>query len=130
MILDKFKLNGKIAIVTGASRGLGQGMAIGLAEAGADVALVASSSTDATAEKIRSLGRRACQIKADLLDPKIIPHIVNTTVKELGGIDILSTTPAPSAARRCWNSPRRIGMKSSRSTRKVCSSSARPWRNK
>ena len=86
MILDKFKLNGKIALVTGASRGLGQGMAIGLAEAGA---LVASSSTDATAEKIRALGRRTCQIKADLLDPKVIPHIVSTTVKELGGIDIL-----------------------------------------
>jgi 2-deoxy-D-gluconate 3-dehydrogenase len=89
MILDKFKLTGKVAIVTGASRGLGQGMAIGLAEAGADVALVASSSTDATAEKIRALGRKVSQIKADLLDPRVIPHIVNTTVKELGGIDIL-----------------------------------------
>ena len=40
MILDKFKLDGKVAIVTGAGRGLGQGIAIGLAEAGADVALV------------------------------------------------------------------------------------------
>jgi 2-deoxy-D-gluconate 3-dehydrogenase len=89
MILDKFKLNGKIAIVTGASRGLGAAMAIGLAEAGADVALVASSSTDATAKKIRALGRKACTIQANLLDPKIIPHIVETTVKELGGIDIL-----------------------------------------
>jgi len=89
MILDKFKLNGKVAIVTGASRGLGQGMAIALAEAGADVALVASSSTEETTAKIRALGRKACQIKADLLDPKVIPHIVNTTVQELGGIDIL-----------------------------------------
>lgn len=89
MILDQFKLNGKVAVVTGASRGLGQAMAIGLAEAGADVALVASSSTDDTAKKIRALGRNACSIQANLLDPKIVPHIVETAVKELGGIDIL-----------------------------------------
>jgi 2-deoxy-D-gluconate 3-dehydrogenase len=89
MILDKFKLTGKIAIVTGASRGLGQSMAIGLAEAGADLALVASSSTDETAKKIRALGRKTCTIQANLLDPKVVPHIVETTVKELGGIDIL-----------------------------------------
>lgn len=89
MILDKFKLNGKVAIVTGASRGLGQAMAIGLAEAGADLALVASSSTDETAHKIRALGRKACTIQANLLDPKVVPHIVEATVKELGGIDIL-----------------------------------------
>ena len=89
MILDKFKLDGKVALVTGASRGLGQGMAIGLAEAGADVALVASSSTEATAAKIRALGRKACQINADLLDSQVIPHIVNSAVQELGGIDIL-----------------------------------------
>lgn len=89
MILDQFRLDGKLAIVTGASRGLGQGMAIGLAEAGADIALVASSSTDDTAKQIHALGRRACQIQADLLDPHVVPRIVETTVKELGGIDIL-----------------------------------------
>jgi 2-deoxy-D-gluconate 3-dehydrogenase len=89
MILDKFKLNEKTAIVTGASRGLGQAMAIGLAEAGADVALTASSSTDETAKKIRALGRKACQIQANLLDPKAVLQIVETTVKELGRIDIL-----------------------------------------
>jgi 2-dehydro-3-deoxy-D-gluconate 5-dehydrogenase len=89
MILEKFKLNGKIAIVTGASRGLGQAMAIGLAEAGADVALVASSSTAETAAKIRALGRKACEVQANLLDAKAVPHIVESTVKELGGIDIL-----------------------------------------
>src|SRR5262245_60286948 len=89
MILDKFKLTGKTAIVTGASRGLGQAMAIGLAEAGADLALVASSSTDDTAKKIRALGRRVCQIQANLLDPDAVSRIVDGTIKELGGIDIL-----------------------------------------
>ena len=61
MILDKFKLNGKVAIVTGAGRGLGQGAAIGFAEAGADVAVVDIIPTDETAQKIKALGRRACQ---------------------------------------------------------------------
>jgi len=89
MILDSFKLTGKTAIVTGASRGLGQAMAIGLAEAGADLALVASSSTDDTARSIRNLGRKVCQIKGDLLQPGVSDLIVQTTVKELGGIDIL-----------------------------------------
>ena len=54
-ILDKFKLNGKVAIVTGAGRGLGMGMALCLAEAGANLAVVGSaSSTDETAKKIRA----------------------------------------------------------------------------
>jgi 2-dehydro-3-deoxy-D-gluconate 5-dehydrogenase len=89
MILDKFKLNGKVAIVTGASRGLGQSMAIGLAEAGADVALVASTSTDEAAKRIRALGGRVCQIKANLLETEAVSRIVEATVKELGRIDIL-----------------------------------------
>lgn len=89
MILDQFKLTGKTAIVTGASRGLGQAIAVGLAEAGADVALVASGSTDETAKRIRALGRKACSIQANLLDQNVIPRIIETTVKELGAIDIL-----------------------------------------
>jgi 2-dehydro-3-deoxy-D-gluconate 5-dehydrogenase len=89
MILDKFKLNGKNAIVTGASRGLGQAMAIGLAEAGADVALVATTSTEETAKKIRALGRRAVPIQANLLDNGAVSTIVQAATIELGGIDIL-----------------------------------------
>ena len=58
MILELFKLNGKVAVVTGSGRGIGQAYAIGLAEAGADIALVDVISMDETAEKIRALGRR------------------------------------------------------------------------
>ena len=58
MILDKFKLDGKVAVVTGAGRGLGQGAALGFAEAGADLALVDILSTDETAAQVRALGRR------------------------------------------------------------------------
>jgi 2-deoxy-D-gluconate 3-dehydrogenase len=89
MILDTFKLDGKVAIVTGAGRGLGQGAAVGFAEAGADLALVDVISTDETAAKVRALGRRVCQIKANLLERSSVQLIVNTTVKQLGGIDIL-----------------------------------------
>jgi 2-dehydro-3-deoxy-D-gluconate 5-dehydrogenase len=89
MILDQFKLDRKTAVVTGASRGLGLAMSVGLAEAGANLALVASGSTDEAAAKIRALGRKVCQIRANLLDAEVIPRIVETTVRELGGIDIL-----------------------------------------
>lgn len=89
MILEKFKLNGKVAVVTGAGRGLGQGAALAFAQAGADVAAVDVLSTDETASKVRALGRRACQISANLLERASVQRIVDTAVKELGGIDIL-----------------------------------------
>ena len=89
MILDKFKLNGKVAIVTGAARGLGQGYALGLAEAGADIAAVDVIGLEDTLAKVRALGRRACGITANLMVTTDIPRIVETAVKELGGIDIL-----------------------------------------
>ncbi len=89
MILDKFKLDGKVAIVTGAARGLGQAMAVGLAEAGADVALVDILDTSDTAKSIDKLGRKAVEIKADLGKKACVDEIVKKTVDGLGGIDIL-----------------------------------------
>lgn len=89
MILDQFKLDDKIAIVTGSAQGLGQGIAVGLAEAGAEVALVDILDMSATQQHIESLGRRCVTIQADLTDTGCIPTIIDTTVQELGGIDIL-----------------------------------------
>jgi len=90
MILDKFNLTGKVAIVTGASRGLGAGMAIGLAEAGADLVVVASSSRlQETVDKIKALGRRCIGVQVDLIDTKVIPQIIDSALKEYGRIDIL-----------------------------------------
>jgi 2-deoxy-D-gluconate 3-dehydrogenase len=89
MILDSFKLDGKIAIVTGTSRGLGQAIAVGLAEAGADVALVHRSAGTETEDRIKELGRRAITIRADLGERGAHAAIVAETVEKLGGLDIL-----------------------------------------
>ena len=89
MILDKFRLNGKVAIVTGSARGLGRAMAEGLAEAGADIALVDILDTKDTQKQIEKLGRRCVTIKADLSSKACVEEIVNTTVEKLGAIDIL-----------------------------------------
>lgn len=89
MILDQFKLNGKVAIVTGSARGLGQAIAMGLAEAGADVALVDVLDMTQTKADIEKLGRRCIAITADLSKKECVDVIVNTTVQKLGAIDIL-----------------------------------------
>ena len=90
MILDQFKLDGKVAIVTGAGRGIGQAYAIGLAEAGADVAIVDVIPMDETIAAIQKLGRRAIGIKADLSKgEKESPKIVAKVVKAFKKIDIL-----------------------------------------
>ena len=89
MILDQFKLDGKVAIVTGGSRGLGQGMALGLAEAGADVALVDILDMSDSKAKVEALGRKCIAITADLSKKESVETIVSTTVEQMGGIDIL-----------------------------------------
>lgn len=89
MILEKFKLDGKVAIVTGASRGLGRGMACALAEAGADVVGVGVSDSSATAEAVQAAGGRYLAIQADLTRQDCIGDIVGGALAEFGRIDIL-----------------------------------------
>jgi 2-deoxy-D-gluconate 3-dehydrogenase len=90
MILEKFKLDGKVAIVTGAGRGIGQAYALGLAEAGADVAIVDVIDMTETVDKFKALGRKAIAIKADLAKgEKESPKIIAKVVKALGRVDIL-----------------------------------------
>ena len=90
MILDRFKLDGKVAVVTGAERGIGQAYALGLAEAGADIAVVDVIPMDETLDAVKALGRRAIGIKADLAKgEKEAPKIVAKVVKALGRVDIL-----------------------------------------
>jgi 2-deoxy-D-gluconate 3-dehydrogenase len=89
-VLDAFSLAGKTALVTGASRGLGRGLAIALAEAGADVACASSRPDGAreTAECVRSLGRHAWTISADLADRRALNAMADE-VERLAEVDIL-----------------------------------------
>lgn len=89
MVLNAFDLTGKVAIVTGCDTGLGQGMAVGLAEAGCDIVSVNRKIPHETAEKVRALGRRFCAVQADLSRQDEISQIVATAVAAMGRIDIL-----------------------------------------
>jgi 2-dehydro-3-deoxy-D-gluconate 5-dehydrogenase len=89
MILDQFKLNGKVAIVTGSSTGLGEGMAYGLAEAGADIVGVYNNDLPENQEKIEALGRRFLGIQADLSNISMVADIVGKAVEAFGRLDIL-----------------------------------------
>ncbi|HEY0414232.1 MAG TPA: 2-dehydro-3-deoxy-D-gluconate 5-dehydrogenase KduD [Allosphingosinicella sp.] len=87
--MNPFDLTGRVALVTGANTGIGQGIAVALAEAGADVALVGRSSADETADLVRTAGRRAALIGADLSTIAPVQEVVERTLAELGGLDIL-----------------------------------------
>ena len=76
-MLDKFNLDGKVAVVTGASQGLGQGMAKGLALSGADIVGVGIGNMDETKKMVESAGKKFLGIKADL---------INSSVQGLGEI--------------------------------------------
>lgn len=91
MSTQLFSLEGKVAIVTGASRGIGRAIALGFAEAGADVALAARSEGDleTLAKEIDSLGRRALVVPTDVTQRDSIENLIQTTVRELGGLHVL-----------------------------------------
>ena len=90
-ISDQFRLDGKAALVTGAGKGIGRGIALTFAKAGADLALVARTKEDldTVAEEIRSLGRNAAAIPADVTDIEGLGDVVERAAGALGGLDIL-----------------------------------------
>lgn len=89
MMTNPFDLSGKIAVVTGANTGIGQGIALALAAAGADIAAVGRTPAEETAEKVRGLGRRAEIISADLSGIGPVKRVADETVEKLGGLHIL-----------------------------------------
>ncbi len=88
-VLDSFKLNGKTALVTGAARGLGQGMALALAEAGADIVAVDILPADDTRKQVAALGRKCIAIAANLGDRAAIPALLAEAKKTFPALDIL-----------------------------------------
>ena len=89
MILDNFSLAGKVAIVTGCSTGLGQGIALGLAEAGAHIVGVDYVEAPETKAKVEALGKNFLGITANLMTTEPVQGIIDKAVKEFGKVDIL-----------------------------------------
>ncbi len=105
-----FDLTGKTALVTGASGGLGQGMALGLAEAGANIVVVSYSDCNETIAAIEAIGGKAVQIQADLSDESVLSGVVEQSIAAFGAIDILVNnagiirrTPAADHAWKDWH---------------------------
>lgn len=91
-LLDDLRLDGKVALVTGGGRGIGEGLAVGFAEAGADLALVSrtAAALERVAERVRGLGRKILVLPADVSDLEAIPRVVDQVVNGLRGLDILA----------------------------------------
>lgn len=91
MILERFKVDGQVAVITGAGRGIGAGSALALAEAGADVVISArhTSQLEEVAEKVRGTGRRALVVKADLSDLDAAAALAQAAYDEFGRLDIV-----------------------------------------
>jgi 7-alpha-hydroxysteroid dehydrogenase len=122
-------LEGQVAIVTGASRGIGRALAVGLAEAGADVVCAARShdashtglpgTVQATADAVRAIGRRALAVKCDIGEERDLRAMVDAAVDELGGVDILmnnamASTRAPfvDSTTDEWDESMRVNVRS------------------
>jgi 7-alpha-hydroxysteroid dehydrogenase len=90
-ILERFKLTDKVAIVTGAGRGIGRGIALAYADAGADVVCAARTQEqiDDTAEQVRARGRRALAVRCDVSESSNLENLVASAVGEFGRLDVL-----------------------------------------
>ncbi|MEK5272046.1 2-dehydro-3-deoxy-D-gluconate 5-dehydrogenase KduD [Aeribacillus sp. FSL K6-8394] len=84
-----FDLTGKVAVVTGGSRGIGKGIAIGLAEAGANIVLVQRSNDTSTQEEIKALGVRCEIIHCDLINLEDVKQVIPNAIETMGSVDIL-----------------------------------------
>jgi NAD(P)-dependent dehydrogenase (short-subunit alcohol dehydrogenase family) len=101
-LLDRFRLDGKVAIITGASSGLGVAFATGLAEAGADIAICArrADKLEQTKRDVEALGRRCVAVTADVSKPEDCARVVEAAVATLGRVDVLVNNAGTSYANK------------------------------
>jgi 7-alpha-hydroxysteroid dehydrogenase len=106
-IHDRFRLDGQVAVITGGGRGIGRGIALAFAECGADVVVVArrQNDVDAVADEVRSLGRRALGISADVMDFDAMPAVLDRVVDELGRLDIMVNNAGGNLDRKMYALP-------------------------
>jgi 2-deoxy-D-gluconate 3-dehydrogenase len=121
MILDKFKLDGKVALVTGASVGLGQAMAVALAEAGADVVVHGhmAGEPDETCALVEKLGKQTLGITGDMSDKEVPKRLIAEVIAKFGRIDILINnagmirrTPAVDFSEEDWSTVLEVNLSS------------------
>jgi len=113
-----FDLSGKVAVVSGATRGIGQGIAIGLAEAGADIVLLQRSDDTSTEEKIKALGVRCKIIQCDLMNLNEVKQAIPKAIETMGSVDILVNnagiqrrSPAVDFSEQDWDDVLNVNLK-------------------
>ena len=104
---ERFRLDGKVAVVTGGGRGIGRGIALALADCGADVAVVARRLNDVetVAGEIEERGRRGLGLSADVMDFDSIPKVLDRVVDEFGGLDIMVNNAGGNLDRKMYSLP-------------------------
>lgn len=87
-IIDSFRLDGQVAVITGGGRGIGEAIAIGMAEAGADIVVAArrTNEIEAVAEKCRALGVRALAVTTDMMEIEQVQALAQKTFEEMGAL--------------------------------------------
>lgn len=120
MTIPNFSLENKVAVITGGKRGIGKGIALTFAEAGADVAVCGRTLPDLekVAEEIKALGRRSLAMKADVSEKRDVENLMERTVREFGTIDILVNNavvytggPLVELSEENWDNTVDIGLK-------------------
>ena len=106
-LYENFRLDGKVAVVTGGGRGIGRGIALGLADCGADVAVIArrQADVDEVAKEIEQRGQRGLGISADVLNWKDIPAALDRVVEEFGHLDIMVNNAGGNLDRKTYGLP-------------------------
>ncbi len=106
-LYENFRLDGQVAVVTGGGRGIGRGIALGLAECGADVVVIArrQADVDAVAEEIEARSQRGLGISADVMEWKQIPAALDQVVDKFGRLDIMVNNAGGNLDRKMYSLP-------------------------